>query len=359
MLSDIKPHLEELRKRIFISVLALIAGFVISFVFYKPILDWVTSPLESALVQVNKQVQKSKEGKWKVTSNDEKITIDKNISSKTQAKSKHNTTLSLIDRAIKNAQSVIDSNTSSKTEKSLALSIKELSEYTKTLAKESKEANKTTSKSQAGGSVLWGSVTTSQIGGVFIVALKVSLYAAIFLALPIILWQGWLFVAPGLYDNEKKMALPFLVGVTVMFAVGILFAYYVVTPFGFQFLITFGAFLYTPLINIEDYIGFFAKILFGFGIAFELPMVVYFLASIGLVTERTLIGFFKYAIVIIFIVAALLTPPDVITQMLMAAPLILLYGASILVAKAINPYKEEEEEESTKEEEQKKLPKNE
>jgi sec-independent protein translocase protein TatC len=187
------------------------------------------------------------------------------------------------------------------------------------------------------------------------VALKVSLYAAIFLALPIILWQGWLFVAPGLYDNEKKMALPFLIGVTVMFAIGVLFAYYVVTPFGFQFLITFVAFLYTPLINIEDYIGFFGKILFGFGIAFELPMIVYFLASIKLVTDKTLLGFFRYAIVIIFIIAALLTPPDVITQLLMAAPLIILYGISIIVARVINPYKEDdnEDEDEESDEEQK------
>ncbi len=101
-----------------------------------------------------------------------------------------------------------------------------------------------------------------------------------------------------------------------MFVIGVLFAYYVVAPFGFQFLITFGAFLYTPLINIEDYIGFFAKILFGFGLAFELPMIVYFLALIGVVTEKSLIAFFKYAIVLIFIVAAILTPPDIITQYL-------------------------------------------
>ena len=346
MLSEIKPHLEELRKRIFISVLALVVGFVVSFIFYKPILDWVTAPLETALYQVNKQVQKTKEGKWSVTSKDANSTI------KVQTQ-EVNKTLSIVDRAIKNAQNIIDSNSSTKVEKSLALTIKDLAQYTKDLAK--KESNNT-AKSSAGGSVLWGSVTTNQIGGVFIVALKVSLYAAIFLALPIILWQGWLFVAPGLYDNEKKMALPFLIGVTVMFAIGVLFAYYVVTPFGFQFLITFGAFLYTPLINIEDYIGFFAKILFGFGLAFELPMIVYFLASIGLVTERTLIGFFKYAIVIIFIVAALLTPPDVITQMLMAAPLILLYGVSIIVAKIINPYKEEDDEEESTQE-NKELPK--
>ena len=331
MLSEVKPHLVELRKRIFISALALIVGFVVSFIAYKPILDWVTSPLETALKQVNKKVQKTKEGKWNIADKDGNFTVTKN---------EDNTTVSLVDRAITNADKVLESNSSTKTEKMLATSIKELAKETKLQSIKS---------NSAGGSVLWGSVTTNQIGGVFIVALKVSLYAAIFLALPIILWQMWLFVAPGLYDNEKKMALPFLIGTTVMFAVGVLFAYYVVAPFGFQFLITFGAFLYTPLINIEDYIGFFAKILFGFGLAFELPMIVYFLASIKLVTEKTLLDFFKYAIVIIFIVAALLTPPDVITQMLMAAPLIILYGVSILVAKAINPYKEESDKEDEEE----------
>ena len=327
MLEGVKPHLVELRKRVFISALALIVGFVVSFIAYKPILDWVTSPLETALNQVNKKVQKTKEGKWNIADKDGNFTV---------TKTETNTTVSLVDKAILNANRVLDSNFSTKTEKLLASSIKELAEQTKLQA---------IKNNSAGGSVLWGSVTTNQIGGVFVVALKVSLYSAIFLALPIILWQLWLFVAPGLYDNEKKMALPFLIGTTVMFAIGVLFAYYVVTPFGFQFLITFGAFLYTPLINIEDYIGFFAKILFGFGLAFELPMIVYFLASIKLVTEKTLLDVFKYAIVVIFIVAALLTPPDVITQMLMAAPLIILYGVSILVAKAINPYKEESDEE--------------
>ena len=326
MLEDIKPHLAELRTRIFISVVALVAGFVLSFIFYKPILDWVTAPLETALHQVNKKVQKSKEGQWSVANKDENFTIVK----------EQNVTKSLVDRAITNAQAILDSNSSTKNEKILANSIKELALHTKTLTKQ---------ESGVGGSVLWGSVTTNQIGGVFMVALKVSLYSAIFLALPIILWQMWLFVAPGLYENEKKMALPFLIGTTIMFAIGVLFAYYIVTPFGFQFLITFGAFLYTPLINIEDYIGFFAKILFGFVLAFELPMVVYFLASIKLITEKSLMDFFKYAIVAIFIIAALLTPPDVITQLLMAAPLILLYGVSILVAKVINPYQEDEEDE--------------
>ncbi|MEY3090655.1 MAG: twin-arginine translocation system component TatC [Pseudomonadota bacterium] len=188
-----------------------------------------------------------------------------------------------------------------------------------------------------------GMVTTQQVGGAFFVALKVSFFAGLLGALPFILYQIWLFVAPGLYNNEKKMILPFVIGGSVMFFVGVLFAYYVVTPFGFQFLITFGSFLYTPLINIEDYVGFFTKIMMGFGIAFELPVFAYFLALLGLVTDKTLKEFFRYAVVIIFVLAALLTPPDVLTQLLMAAPLVLLYGASILIVRMVNPYKEEDE----------------
>ncbi|MCO4845193.1 MAG: twin-arginine translocase subunit TatC [Sulfurovum sp.] len=191
-----------------------------------------------------------------------------------------------------------------------------------------------------------GMVTTHQVGGAFFVALKVSFFAALLGALPFILYQLWLFVAPGLYSNEKKMILPFVIGGSVMFLVGVMFAYYVVTPFGFQFLITFGSFLYTPLINIEDYVGFFTKIMMGFGIAFELPVFAYFLALLGLVTDKSLKDFFKYAVLIIFVAAALLTPPDVLTQLLMAAPLIILYGVSILIVRAVNPHIENEDEET-------------
>jgi sec-independent protein translocase protein TatC len=182
-----------------------------------------------------------------------------------------------------------------------------------------------------------GMVTTSQVGGAFFVALKVSFFAGLLLALPVILSQIWMFIAPGLYANEKKMLLPFIFGGTSMFAIGVAFAYYVVTPFGFDFLITFGSFKFTPLINIEDYVGFFTKIMFGFGLAFELPVFAYFLGLLGLVDDKQMIAFFKYAVIIIFIVAALLTPPDVLTQLLMAGPLILLYGVSILLVKMVNP----------------------
>jgi sec-independent protein translocase protein TatC len=197
-----------------------------------------------------------------------------------------------------------------------------------------------------------GMVTTSQVGGAFFVALKVSFFAALVAALPIILGQIWLFVAPGLYANEKKMIIPFIIGGTTMFLVGVLFAYYVVTPFGFDFLITFGSFKFTPLINIEDYVGFFTKIMFGFGLAFELPIFAYFLALLGMIDDRMMKDFFKYAIVIIFMIAALLTPPDVLTQLLMAGPLIILYGLSILIVKMVNPATplEDEDEEDSEEE---------
>ena len=197
-----------------------------------------------------------------------------------------------------------------------------------------------------------GMITTSQVGGAFFVALKVSFFAAILGALPIILSQIWLFIAPGLYAHEKKMLIPFILGGSIMFGVGVLFAYYIVTPFGFDFLITFGSFKFTPLINIEDYVGFFTKIMFGFGLAFELPVFAYFLALLGLVDDKQMTAFFKYAIVIIFIVAALLTPPDVLTQLLMAGPLIILYGLSIIIVKIVNPAEDEEEEEEDEENEE-------
>jgi len=203
-------------------------------------------------------------------------------------------------------------------------------------------------------------VTTSQVGGAFFVALKVSFFAAIIGALPIILSQIWMFIAPALYANEKKMLIPFIVGGTVMFTIGVLFAYYVVTPFGFDFLITFGSFKFTPLINIEDYVGFFTKIMFGFGIAFELPIFAYFLALLGMINDRSMINFFKYAVVIIFVVAALLTPPDILTQLLMAGPLIILYGFSILIVRMVNPAPplEEDEDEKNKKSENESKPVN-
>jgi len=249
MFENIKPHLIELRKRLAIILGSVLVFFIIAFINYSPILDWITAPLNQALTNVSHLLQ-----------ND-----------------------------------------------------------------------------------LGGKVTTHQVGGAFFVALKVSFFTAFLATVPILLWQIWSFVAPGLYKNEKKLVVPFVLGGTIMFAVGSLFAYYIVIPFGFEFLIAFGSANFTPYINIEDYVGFFTKFLVGFGIAFELPIIIMFLAIMGLVTDKSLKDFFKYAVLIIFIFSAILTPPDVLTQMLMAMPLIILYGASIIIAKFINPHEEDDE----------------
>ncbi|RUM66270.1 MAG: twin-arginine translocase subunit TatC [Sulfurospirillum sp.] len=234
MFEEMKPHLSELRKRLAISVAAVIVLFFVMFAFWQPILDWMVMPLKEVLPEGSK-------------------------------------------------------------------------------------------------------VIFTKIQEPFFTALKVAFFTGFIAALPVIFWQIWLFIAPGLYENEKQMVVPFAVGATVMFLIGGAFAYYVVVPFGFEFLVNFGSQLFTALPSIGEYVSFFTKLMLGFGLAFEMPVFTFVLAKMGLVTDQTLKDFFKYALVVIFLVSALLTPPDILTQFLMAGPMILLYGLSILIAKSVNP----------------------
>jgi len=195
------------------------------------------------------------------------------------------------------------------------------------------------------------SMVAIEIQETFFTALKVSFFSAFLVSLPVIFWQLWLFLSPGLYEHEKKLALPFVFFATLMFLIGSSFAYYVVVPYGFDFLIAFGNTVVSVLPSIGKYVNFFTKLLFGFGVAFELPVITFFLAKIGLVDDKSLKDFFKYAIVLIFVFSALLTPPDIITQFLMAGPLIFLYGVSIYVAKVFNPYVAPEDEDDEEDEE--------
>jgi len=181
--------------------------------------------------------------------------------------------------------------------------------------------------------------------GIFFTALKISIFTGFLAALPVVFSQIWAFIAPGLYENEKKYVIPFVSISTFMFLLGAAFAYFVVIPLGFQFLWMFAGNLVNFLQTLDEYIGIFTKILFGFGVAFELPVILFFLGMLGLVNDKNLRDFFGYAVLIIFIFAAILTPPDVITQLLMAGPLILLYVISIVIVRMINPYKADEEEE--------------
>ncbi|MCB4747678.1 MAG: twin-arginine translocase subunit TatC [Sulfurovum sp.] len=329
MFEELRPHLAELRKRIGLSVLSVFIAFGIAFTFHETILAWITAPLDHALAEVKQNVTKKSMTQWHIDLNaSRKITSEiEEISPKDNS-------------GVKAAQNL---------SKSLTQAAQATEgELKKGLENAAKSAYELAASLRAS-KIFNPQVTTHQVAGTFFVALKVSFFVGLLLAMPFILYQLWLFVAPGLYSHEKKMVFPFVAGGSVMFLSGVLFAYYIVTPFGFQFLITFGSFLYTPLINIEDYVGFFTKIMMGFGIAFELPVFAYFLALLGLVTDRTLKDFFKYAVVIIFVLAALLTPPDILTQLLMAAPLVILYGISILIVAVVNPDKNEDGEDGEKE----------
>ncbi len=186
-----------------------------------------------------------------------------------------------------------------------------------------------------------GEIIFTGLAEPFFTAVKISLFAGFFFSLPFILYQIWAFVAPGLYENEKKLILPFVFWGTIMFVLGAAFAYYVVFPIGFKVLITFGGSQFTAMPKMSEYVSFFGKLMLGFGIAFEMPVVTYFLAKLGLVTDRTLIDFSRYAIVVIFILAAVLTPPDLFSQLAMSVPLLVLYGVSIIIAKVVNPEKPE------------------
>lgn len=167
----------------------------------------------------------------------------------------------------------------------------------------------------------------------FFTAIAVSFYASLLLSLPIIFYQAWRFISPGLYENEKKYIVPFVSLASVMFLVGVLFCYFLVIPTTTSFLVNFSGKMFVAMPKIGEYVGFFAKLTIAFGISFELPVVSFFLAKIGLVDENDLKGFFKYAVVLIFIFAAIMTPPDILSQILLALPLIGLYILSIYIAK--------------------------
>ena len=239
MFEELKPHLVELRKRLAISIFAVMICFGLCFLFWNPLLAWMTAPLKQALP--------------------------------------------------------VGSN-----------------------------------------------IVFTQVQEPFFTAMKVAFFAGLILALPVIFWQFWLFVAPGLYENEKKYVIPFVISATFMFICGAAFCYYVVVPLGFQFLINFGGQLFTAMPSIGEYVGFFTKILIAFGISFELPVITFFLAKIGLIDDVILKKYFRYAVVVIFTFSAIVTPPDVLSQFLMAVPLLGLYGLSILIAKSASQKDESE-----------------
>lgn len=168
----------------------------------------------------------------------------------------------------------------------------------------------------------------------FFTKLKVAAIAGLFVASPVIFFQIWQFVAPGLHSHEKRLAIPFSIVASLFFISGAAFCYQLVFPVAFAFFLDeYRSIGIAAQIRISEYLTFAARMLLGFGVTFELPVATFFFARIGMVTHSMLISGWRYALVTIFVVAAVLTPgPDVASQMLMAAPLVVLYILSIGVA---------------------------
>ncbi|MEI6027921.1 MAG: twin-arginine translocase subunit TatC [Betaproteobacteria bacterium] len=165
-----------------------------------------------------------------------------------------------------------------------------------------------------------------------LVPLKITLMAAFLIALPVVLYQVWAFVAPGLYSHEKKMVLPLVVSSTLLFILGVAFCYFLVIPGMSKFIQAFAPSAITAAPDIEQYFGFVLTLFFVFGIAFEVPVAVIVLARIGVVTIEQLRKFRGYFVVASFIIAAVVTPPDVISQLALAVPMCILYEIGIVAA---------------------------
>jgi sec-independent protein translocase protein TatC len=180
----------------------------------------------------------------------------------------------------------------------------------------------------------------------FFTYLKVALLSGIFLAAPFVIYQVWLFVAPALYSHEKKYVVPFVASSTLLFLTGSAFAYFVVFPWGFKFFLGFATDGIQALPKLKEYLSFCSMLLISFGLIFQLPLFILFLAKIGVIDAPMLSRNRRYVILLMFAAAAIFTPPDVVTQVMMAAPLIILYEASILIAKVIAK-KQREKEDST------------
>ncbi len=179
---------------------------------------------------------------------------------------------------------------------------------------------------------------------IFFTYLKCALLGGFVLALPVIFWQLWAFVSPGLYPQEKRAALPFVIVSTLLFVGGALFGYTAVFPIMFSFLTSFDSEFVVSAWTMHEVFGFTTRLFLAFGIAFELPVLVFFLAAVGIVDAPTLLRGTPYAVLLIFVAAAILTPPDWVSQVFLGGPMVLLYllgvGAAWLVARKPAPRSE-------------------
>ena len=180
-------------------------------------------------------------------------------------------------------------------------------------------------------------IQSTEMGGQFSIFIWTCITAGFILGFPYILWEIWKFISPALYEKEKKNALWFILSSSILFFIGVLFGYYLILPLSVNF---FGGFNVSSVIknefNLENYIGMVKTSVISCGILFEMPIIIYFLTKLGLVTAKSLRQYRRYSIVIILIVAAILTPPDILSQVIVAIPLLILYELSIFIAAFVN-----------------------
>ena len=171
--------------------------------------------------------------------------------------------------------------------------------------------------------------------------LKVAALAGLFLTSPFVLYQVWMFISPGLYRNEKRYVVPFMVSTIALFVSGGYFGFKIVYPRALDFLIGFGR-QFQPMITIGEYTQLFLSIVLGMGLIFEMPILVFFLALMGIMSPSFMVKNFRYSILVIFIIAAIVTPtPDIVNMCIFAAPMLALYGLSIGVAYMVYPKKDQ------------------
>jgi len=308
-------HLEELRRRLLVCVLSLLVGMGISYAFHDELFAFVLHPLfvargagtspESRSVAAPEPAQTSGE-----------------VAREARALSKRALEASDCEQAARLAAEAAD-------RASKAVLLLEASEQ--------RRADEETVSRQR-------SIAYTSPAKPFWVSLQLSMVGGLCLAFGVILWQIWRFVAPGLYPGEKRYALPFIVSATLCFVGGAAFSYRYVFPVGFGYFVRFSrqiseaqGIAMMDMTTVDEFVSIALKLLLGFGLVFELPVVVSFLALVGIVDHKQLWRFGRWFVVIATIVAAVLTPPDVVSQIMMAVPLIVLYFVSIGLAYFLHP----------------------
>jgi len=188
-----------------------------------------------------------------------------------------------------------------------------------------------------------------KVQGMFIVTLEIAFFGGILVSLPFLLYQAWMFIAPGLYRTEKRYVPRVLISATLLFLVGVAFAYFLIFPFALEFFLGLAPEMVQTNIAIDFYISFIIRLLLIFGVVFQLPIMSYFLSKMGIISPVFMRKYRRHSIVVIFVMAALFTPPDPFTQVMLAIPLILLYEISIYISYLVHKSKKNKDKDKPEE----------